>query len=71
MKRQNRNPRVTNNRKPKLKELIEHIKRVAIEDFRLFFEPFVTVFHFIRSVTKAAFRWIKRQRRKQNEGGDK
>lgn len=57
-------------RKTKLKELIEHIKRVAIEDFRLFFEPFVTVFRFIRSLTRAASGWIKRQLRKKNEGND-
>jgi hypothetical protein len=54
-----------------LKEIIERIKRVAIEDFCLFFEPFVTVFRFIRSVAKAASGWIKRQLRKQNEDNDK
>jgi hypothetical protein len=51
-----------------LKKLIEHIKRVAIEDFRLFFEPFVTVFRFSRSLTRTASGWIKRQLRKQNKG---
>jgi hypothetical protein len=53
-----------------LKKLIEHIKRVAIEDFHLFFEPFVTVFRFIRSLTKAASGWIKRQLRKHNKADD-
>lgn len=53
-----------------MKELIEHIKRVAIEDFRLFFEPVVTVFRFIRSLTRAVSGWLKRQLRKQNKGDD-
>jgi hypothetical protein len=53
-----------------LKEFIEHIKRIAIEDTRLFFEPYVNVFRFIRSLTRAASGWIKRQLRKHDKADD-
>lgn len=55
---------------PKLREFIEHIKRVAIEDSRLFFEPYVAVYRFTRSLTKATSGWIKRRLRKRNKADD-
>jgi hypothetical protein len=53
-----------------LKEFFEHIKRIAIADTRLFFEPYVTVYRFIRSLTKATSGWIKRRLRKHNKADD-
>jgi len=53
-----------------MKEIIDHIKKVAIQDFREFFAPFVFVFRFIRSVTSATFRGI-RSRWNRYKKGDK
>lgn len=40
-----------------MKELLEHIKRVAIEDFKEFFEPFVWVGRAIcRAVARANYK---------------
>lgn len=55
---------------PKLREFIEHIKRVAIEDSRLFFEPYVAVYRVTRSLTKATSGWIKQRLRKRNKADD-
>lgn len=36
-----------------MKKLIEHLKQVAIEDTRLFFEPYVKVGRFVRRLGTA------------------
>jgi hypothetical protein len=45
------------------KEIFEHIKRVAIEDFKTFFEPFVWVWRailrFIRFLARKLKSWCK------------
>lgn len=40
-----------------MKEIFEHIKRVAIEDFKTFFEPFVWVWRGLRRF----MRFVRRQ----------
>lgn len=42
-----------------MKEIIDHLKKVAIQDFRDFFYPFVFVTRLIRSLVTAAFHTIK------------
>lgn len=44
-----------------MKEIIEHIKKVAIQDFKDFFAPFVTVYKWIRHVIRASTTSIKRR----------
>ena len=43
----------------KMKELFEHIKRVAIEDFKTFFEPFVWVWRAVRRCVSAVTRHLR------------
>jgi hypothetical protein len=53
-----------------MKDLISHLKKVAIDDFRDFFAPFVTVVRAIRkfaSVVSARARRSIDQRRKGTE----
>lgn len=50
-------PKATLN--PKMKKLFEHLKQVAIQDFRDFFAPFVWVIRSIRSLASAIFNRIK------------
>jgi len=42
-----------------MKELLEHIKRVAIEDFKTFFEPFVWVGRGFKRIIKSLLGRIK------------
>lgn len=42
-----------------MKELFEHIKRVAIEDFKTFFEPFVWVWRAVRRCVSAVTRHLR------------
>lgn len=53
-----------------MKEIIDHIKKVVIQDFRDSFAPFVFVFRFIRSVSSATVRGI-RLRWNRYKNGDK
>lgn len=42
-----------------MKEFFEHIKRVAIEDFKDFFEPYVWVYRGVRRFIHSSCRKIK------------
>lgn len=52
-----------------MKELIKHLKKVAIEDTRLFFEPYVAVGRLIRRFVATLFSRPKQSNQKSN-GGD-
>jgi len=52
-----------------MKEIIDHIKKVAIQDFRDFFAPYVFLFRLIRSLASAISRGIK-SRWNRNKKGD-
>lgn len=54
---------------PKMKNFIDHIKQVAIQDFRDFFAPFVWVIRSVRSLASAIFNRIK-SRSTRNKKGD-
>jgi len=43
-----------------MKEFLEHIKKIAIEDTRLFFEPYMMVGRFIRRLFRAIASRLKR-----------
>ena len=51
-----------------MKDLIEHIKRIAIADTRLFFEPYVKVGRFIRRLAIALFSRLRGAKHKDNAG---
>ncbi|MGK5024866.1 hypothetical protein [Janthinobacterium sp. RB2R34] len=53
-----------------MNKLIEHIKKVAIEDTRLFFEPFAAVKRLIRRVATAITSRIKRSKPKDKKDDD-
>ncbi len=52
-----------------MKEIFDHIKKVAIQDFRDFFEPYVFLFRLVRSLASAISRGIK-SRWNRNKKGD-
>ena len=56
--------------KKKMNKLIEHIKKVAIEDTRLFFEPLAAVNRLIRRMATAITSRIRRSKPedKKDEG---
>ena len=56
--------------KKKMNKLIEHIKKVAIEDTRLFFEPFAAVKRLIRRVATAITSRIRRSKPKDKKDDD-
>jgi len=53
----------------KIKEIIDHLKKVAIQDFRDFFAPFSFLIRLVRSLTSAICRDIK-FRLNRNKKGD-
>jgi hypothetical protein len=53
-----------------MKDLIKHIKQVALDDIRLFFEPFVWVFRAIRRLVSAVSARIRRAMEKQQKDKD-
>ena len=56
--------------KTKMNKLIEHIKKVAIEDTRLFFEPFAAVKRLIHRVATAITSRIRRSKPKDKKDHD-
>jgi hypothetical protein len=50
-----------------MNKLIEHIKKVAIEDTRLFFEPLTALKRLIRRVATAIASRIRRSKSKDNK----
>ena len=53
-----------------MNKLIEHIKRVAIDDIRLFFEPFTIVTRLIRRLAIAVISRFRRSKTKDEKEGD-
>lgn len=53
-----------------MNKLIEHIKKVAIDDIRLFFEPFTTVTRLTRRLATAVISRIRRSKTKDEKEGD-
>ena len=43
-----------------MKEFLEHIKKIAIEDSRLFFEPYMMIGRFIHRLFRAISSRLKR-----------
>ena len=56
--------------KKKMNKLIAHIKKIAIEDIRLFFEPLVAVKRLIRRVVTAITSRIRRSKPKDKKDYD-
>ena len=56
--------------KKKMNKLIAHIKKVAIEDTRLFFEPFTTVTRLTRRLATAVTARLRRSKTKDKKEGD-
>jgi len=53
-----------------MKEFLEHIKKIAIADSRLFLEPYMTVGRFIRRLFRAVFSRFKRSKTNDKKGDD-
>ena len=53
--------------KKKMNKLIAHIKKIAIEDTRLFFEPLTAVKRLIRRMATAITSRIRRSKPKDNK----
>jgi hypothetical protein len=51
-----------------MKEFFEHIKKIAIEDTRLFFEPYMMVGRFIRRLFRAISSHLKRSKTNDKKG---
>jgi len=51
-----------------MKELFEHIKKIAIADTRLFFEPYMAIGRFIRRVFRAIFSRFNDSKKNEREG---
>jgi len=51
-----------------MKELFEHIKKIAIEDSRLFFEPYMMVGRFIRRLFRTISSRLKRLKTNDKKG---
>ena len=56
--------------KYQMKEFLEHIKKIAIADSRLFLEPYMTVGRFIRRLFRAVFSRFKRSKTNDKKGDD-
>jgi hypothetical protein len=56
------------NVKHQMKEFFEHIKKIAIADSRLYFEPYMMMGRFIRRLFRAIFSILKRSRTNYTEG---
>lgn len=54
----------------KMNKLIEHIKKVAFDDIRLFFEPFTKVTRLIRRLATAMSSRFRRSKTKDEKEGD-
>ena len=54
----------------KMNKLIEHIKKVAIDDIRLFFEPFTIMTRLIRRLAIAVISRFRRSKTKDKKEGD-
>lgn len=53
-----------------MKELLERIKRVAIEDFKFLFEPYVWVWRATRRALSFLFRQVKLMFNRRNKSKD-
>jgi len=53
-----------------MKDLIKHIKQVALDDTRLFFEPYVFVFRATRRFVSAVSAKIRRLMQKHQKDED-
>lgn len=51
-----------------MKEFLEHIKKIAIADSRLFLEPYMTAGRFIRRLFRAVFLRLKRSKTNDKKG---
>ena len=54
----------------KMNKLIEHIKKVAIDDIRLFFEPFTTVIRLTRRLVTAVISRIRQSKTRDKKEGE-
>jgi hypothetical protein len=51
-----------------MKEFLEHIKKIAIADSRLFLEPYMVIGRFIRRLFRSVFSRLKRSRKNDKKG---
>ena len=51
-----------------MKEFLEHIKKIAIADSRLFLEPYMMIGRFIRKLFRSVLSRLKRSKKNDGKG---